>query len=335
MAAATSYLLPLATVTGPTPSASRRPRRARCSRASPVPARACSSMPSSTTAACDLLLEAFASSRELAGQHGTIRAVRTEAWLPDDPATLHPIRRSATERPNSSIAYGKRKHLKLLRRLDAGPNPEIEIGSYLTRAGFTRVPPLVGWLEYQSAGGDHVRARPAAGPRAQRGRNVGADARRARALLRARHRRRSAPADGHPLTGSLVALAQNEPPEPVLAGHRRAVDGSSRARPPHGGNAPGARAGDGTIPRLPLNRSTMRPSGAASDGVQARLAGGPGGARGCADRLPEDTRPVADAVLRSGVSARLAPRRPAAAGAARSASMATTTWRRCCGRSRT
>ena len=150
------YLLPLATVTGPMPSASPRPRRARCSRASPAPARACSSMPSSTTAACDLLLEAFASSRELAGQHGTIRAVRTDAWLPDDPATLHPIRRSATERPNSSVSYGKRKHLKLLRRLDAGLNPEIEIGSYLTRAGFTRVPPLVGWLEYQSAGGNHV-----------------------------------------------------------------------------------------------------------------------------------------------------------------------------------
>ena len=257
--------------------------------------------------ACDLLLEVFASSRALAGQHGTIRAVRTEAWLPDDPATLHPIRRSATERPNSSIAYGKRKHLKLLRRLDAGPNPEIEIGNYLTRAGFTRVPPLVGWLEYALRRRRPYGAGPAAGPRAQRGRNVGADARRAR-----RYFERVASGGALPPTGiadgSLLALARNEPPEPVLAAIGVPLTGAAVL---------GRRTAE---MHLALGRETHDPAFAPEP---TRRCGPERGERplcrhryrrvlaeleAAGDRLPEDTTPVAEAVLRSGVSARVAPR---------------------------
>ena len=196
--------------------------------------------------ACDLLLEAFASSRELAGQHGTIRGGAHAR--PGSRTTRRPCTRSArsaTERPNSSVAYGTRKHLKLLRRLDAGLNPEIEIGSYLDASRLHPRPAARGLAGVPVRRRRPRAARPAAGSRAQRGRNVGADARRARAVLRARHRRRGAAAASTSPTGSLVSLAQAEPPEPVIGGCRRAVDGGSRARPPHGGDAPGARAGDG------------------------------------------------------------------------------------------
>jgi len=38
--------------------------------------------------------------------------------------------------------------LKLFRRMEPTPNPEFEIGSILTRRGFTRTPPLAGAIEY-------------------------------------------------------------------------------------------------------------------------------------------------------------------------------------------
>ena len=82
--------------------------------------------PTTTRATC--CSRRIAASREIAGQHGTIRAMRTEAWLPDDPAALHPIRRATAGAAEQLHRLGTRKHSKLLRRLEAGPNPEIEIG---------------------------------------------------------------------------------------------------------------------------------------------------------------------------------------------------------------
>ena len=256
--------------------------------------------------ACDLLLEVLASSRSLAGQHGTIRAVRTEAWLPDDPATLHPIRRSATERPNSSIAYGKRKHLKLLRRLDAGPNPEIEIGNYLTRAGFTRVPPLVGWLEYHSAGGDHM----ALGLLQGLVHNEGETWERTLDEL-GRYFERVASGGALPPTGiadgSLLALARNEPPEPVLAAIGVPLTGAAvlgrRTAEMH--LALGRETHDPAFAPEPLDDAALS---AVSTAVQAQVQAVLVELEAAGDRLPEDTIPVADAVLRSGVSARVAPR---------------------------
>jgi trehalose synthase-fused probable maltokinase len=45
------------------------------------------------------------------------------------------------EQSNSSIVYGDRAILKLYRRLESGPNPEVELGRYLSvEAGFAAVP---------------------------------------------------------------------------------------------------------------------------------------------------------------------------------------------------
>jgi len=49
--------------------------------------------------------------------------------------------------------FGKRLVLKLFRRIESGPNPDVEIGEYLTRRHFARVPPLVGTISYVPADG--------------------------------------------------------------------------------------------------------------------------------------------------------------------------------------
>ncbi|HTV90444.1 MAG TPA: maltose alpha-D-glucosyltransferase [Stellaceae bacterium] len=71
------------------------------------------------------------------------------------------IRRLGAEQSNSSILFEDYGVLKIYRRLQAGPHPEIEIGRFLTeRAGFANTPPLLASLELAEAGGgeDAMRA---------------------------------------------------------------------------------------------------------------------------------------------------------------------------------
>jgi maltose alpha-D-glucosyltransferase/alpha-amylase len=64
-------------------------------------------------------------------------------------ASSLPIHRGSAEQSNSSIIYGDKMILKLFRRQQPGPNPEIEIGQFLTeKAHFDRVPHFVGAMEY-------------------------------------------------------------------------------------------------------------------------------------------------------------------------------------------
>jgi maltose alpha-D-glucosyltransferase / alpha-amylase len=59
------------------------------------------------------------------------------------------------EQSNSSLSYGDRLILKLFRRLEPGPNPDLEIGLHLT-AGvrYDRVPKVAGSLRYQRPGAE-------------------------------------------------------------------------------------------------------------------------------------------------------------------------------------
>jgi maltose alpha-D-glucosyltransferase/alpha-amylase len=74
---------------------------------------------------------------------------RDELDLPDD-AT---VRRIGAELSNSLLVLGERILLKVYRRLEPGPHPELELGHYLTEVvGFAHTPRLLGAIE--QIGGD-------------------------------------------------------------------------------------------------------------------------------------------------------------------------------------
>jgi maltose alpha-D-glucosyltransferase / alpha-amylase len=58
------------------------------------------------------------------------------------------------EQSNTSVVFGDKFILKLLRRVEEGPSPELEIGQVLTRQGFEFIPRLVGHLDYSQPGSE-------------------------------------------------------------------------------------------------------------------------------------------------------------------------------------
>jgi len=73
----------------------------------------------------------------------------------DAPETL-PVKRLTSDSSNTHIAIGDRLLMKAYRRLQAGRNPELEMGQFLTKSGFCNIAPLAGALEYQSDNGERT-----------------------------------------------------------------------------------------------------------------------------------------------------------------------------------
>jgi trehalose synthase-fused probable maltokinase len=87
-------------------------------------------------------------------QAACLRTGRTEqlprAWI--EPAGGWAIRRSSAEQSNTSIRIGDGAILKVLRKLEDGIHPELEVSRFLTEtAGFAGTPPLLGWAELDGA----------------------------------------------------------------------------------------------------------------------------------------------------------------------------------------
>jgi maltose alpha-D-glucosyltransferase/alpha-amylase len=102
--------------------------------------------------ACLELLSLFENEAALEGRHGRVRATSGRSFrdILGTPSMPVPVRRGSAEQSNTSILYGDRFILKLLRRQEPGLNPDAEIGQYLTdKAHFDRVPPFAGLMEYQ------------------------------------------------------------------------------------------------------------------------------------------------------------------------------------------
>jgi maltose alpha-D-glucosyltransferase / alpha-amylase len=101
---------------------------------------------------CSELLSLIENAEELEGRHGRIRSTPGKSFrnILGTASMPLPVRRGSAEQSNTSILYGDRFILKLLRRQEPGLNPDAEIGQYLTdRAHFDRVPPFAGLMEYQ------------------------------------------------------------------------------------------------------------------------------------------------------------------------------------------
>ena len=104
---------------------------------------------------CDNLLKMIEQRRHGRGRFGEIIARPTAALqqiLKPPFEKLAPSIMRA-EQSNTSILYGDRLILKLFRRLQAGVNPDLQIGHYLTEKGFAHIPPVAGFIEYRSPQG--------------------------------------------------------------------------------------------------------------------------------------------------------------------------------------
>jgi maltose alpha-D-glucosyltransferase/alpha-amylase len=99
------------------------------------------------------LLAALEAAEPIRLKRGHAQALRTGAF--DElrgPAAL-PSRRITGEQSNTSLTFGDRLILKLFRRVDEGPNPDVEIGEHLTtHTAFRRAPQLAAWLAYEGPG---------------------------------------------------------------------------------------------------------------------------------------------------------------------------------------
>ncbi len=104
---------------------------------------------------CTALLELIGANRQLHGRMGVLLGSSTRAFTRIvGGAQLQPAIGRA-EQSNTSVIYGDRLILKLFRRLEAGINPDLEIGRFLTeRRAFAHIPPVAGAIEYRRGAGE-------------------------------------------------------------------------------------------------------------------------------------------------------------------------------------
>jgi maltose alpha-D-glucosyltransferase/alpha-amylase len=99
---------------------------------------------------CDRLLGLVNDASEIATARGTLVGSRILEHL--DLTDPHRWVRGSGDQSNSVAFLSDRYMLKLFRRVVPAVNPEIEIGRFLTRRGFTRIPALAGSIEYSRPG---------------------------------------------------------------------------------------------------------------------------------------------------------------------------------------
>ncbi|MGD0668037.1 MAG: maltose alpha-D-glucosyltransferase [Bryobacteraceae bacterium] len=105
---------------------------------------------------CAAFLSFIECGRQARSQKALIRGVPgTEFKAIRGAETSLAVRRGSSEQSNTSLIYGDRLILKLFRRQQPGPNPDCEVGKYLTeKAPFDGVPPFAGAIEYVPANGE-------------------------------------------------------------------------------------------------------------------------------------------------------------------------------------
>jgi maltose alpha-D-glucosyltransferase/alpha-amylase len=96
------------------------------------------------------LLSSVERRRRIKGARGELIAAPTHAFkamMAEGRSGLDPSVMGA-EQSNTSVAYGNRAILKIVRRTERGENPDLEIGRFLTAKGFPHTSPTIGAIEY-------------------------------------------------------------------------------------------------------------------------------------------------------------------------------------------
>jgi maltose alpha-D-glucosyltransferase / alpha-amylase len=108
---------------------------------------------SADEAGAQALFQVLERETTVATRRGLLRTRHTPAFAElRGTGTLAP-KRGAAEQSNTSITFGDRLILKLFRRVENGPNPDVEIGEYLTtKTSFRRAPRVAASIEYEAAG---------------------------------------------------------------------------------------------------------------------------------------------------------------------------------------
>ena len=102
---------------------------------------------------CSALVERIRAGGALAGRHGRFGFRATAALADMLPEPPREVTRIKAEQSNTSVVFGGRAILKIFRKLEPGPNPDLEITDFLTRqTAFRAAPRLGGAIEYEVAG---------------------------------------------------------------------------------------------------------------------------------------------------------------------------------------
>jgi maltose alpha-D-glucosyltransferase/alpha-amylase len=104
---------------------------------------------------CTALLECIGSGSEFLTHSGQVCGIPTAAYDPLRGAGAEslPVERGPATSSNTLLFYGRRLLLKVFRRLEAGMNPDFEIGRFLTeKTSFDRIPRVAGCIEYHRSG---------------------------------------------------------------------------------------------------------------------------------------------------------------------------------------
>ena len=106
---------------------------------------------------CLALLEAMARRRSYTSAQGELRAWPRPGLRAGSNGAATPSLAKA-QHSNTEIVFGDRYFFKIFRRLEPGPNPDLEISQFLTDKGFPNAPAVAGSLEYNRRTGEQFTA---------------------------------------------------------------------------------------------------------------------------------------------------------------------------------
>jgi maltose alpha-D-glucosyltransferase/alpha-amylase len=102
---------------------------------------------------CTMLLTAIEEGRDLPLREGHLLPHNHGLTAtPAEAEARSQIERTGGDQSNTSVMFGWQLIMKMFRRLEAGENPDAEIGQFLTDRQFNRVPPLLGTISYTREG---------------------------------------------------------------------------------------------------------------------------------------------------------------------------------------